>query len=67
MQIVNKEIAPFEQRAVLFKKAVERAAKRYMVTLDCGYLQSYHDEHVVITDKADGYNEVYYNTLTREE
>lgn len=67
MQRVNKEIEPFKQRAEMFKKAVEHAAKRYMVTLDCGYIQSYHDEHVMIIDKVDDYNEVYYDTLTQEE
>lgn len=66
-KVETPSVEPFEHRAELFKNAVERAAKKYFVTLNCGYLQSWHDEHVVIIDKFDDDNKVYYNTLTRDE
>lgn len=66
-KIETPPVEPFEHRAELFKKAVERAAKRFFVELDCDYIQSCHDVHVVITDKFDDDNKVYYNTLTRDE
>lgn len=74
MQKVNRMMSkeemlkvPFEHRAELFKKAVERAAKRFLVELTCDYIRPYHDYHVVIEDKADEHNKVYYRTLTQEE
>lgn len=67
MTKIETPVEPFERRAELFKKSVERAAKKYSVTLNCDYIQSYHDEHVVIVDKLDDDNMVYYNTLTRDE
>lgn len=74
MQKVNKKMTkqemlnvPFEHRAELFKNAVERAAKRFMVELTCGYIKSYHDCNVIINDKVNDENSVYYNTLTQEE
>lgn len=57
----------FEERAKLFKAAVERAAKKYKVTLYTGYLVSCHDEHIIIGDNLSEENEVYFNTLTKEE
>lgn len=74
MQRVNRMMSkeemlkiPFEHRAELFKRSVENAAKKFLVELDCGYIQSYHDSHVVIADKVDEHNQVYYATLTQEE
>lgn len=74
MQKVNRNMTkmemlnvPFEHRAELFKKAVKRAAKRFMVDFTCDYIRPYHDYHVVIEDSVDEHNKVYYNTLTQEE
>lgn len=74
MQKVNRKMTkmemlkvPFNHRAELFKKAVERAAKRFMVDLTCDYIRPYHDYHVVIKDRVDDHSKVYYNTLTQEE
>lgn len=57
----------FEERAELFKKSVERAAKKYKVTLYTGYLTSHYDEHIIIGDNLSEENEVYFDTLTEEE
>lgn len=58
---------PFERRAELFKKVVERAKKKYMVDMTADYIYSCDDFHVVLTDRVDASKQVYYNTLTQEE
>ena len=58
---------PFEHRAELFKSAVEAAAKRFMVELNCDFINVCDDYHIVIKDKFDEHNEAYYHTLTQEE
>lgn len=74
MQRVNRKMTklqmlnvPFKHRAELFKKAVESAKKRFMIDMTADYLYSCDDYHVVLTDKIDANNQVYYNTLTQEE
>lgn len=67
MPELTESTKPFEERAKLFKAAVERAAKKYEVTLYSGYIESYHDEHVIIEDNLSDDKEVYFDTLTREE
>lgn len=62
-----KTVGPFDERVKLFKAAVERAAKKYKVTLYTGYLDSCHDEHLIIGDTLNTENEVYFDTLTKEE
>lgn len=74
MQKVNRKMAkiqmlyvPFEHRVELFKKSVEFAKKRFLIDISAGYIHSCDDYHVVLTDRADAKNEVYYDTLTQEE
>lgn len=74
MQRVNRKMTktqmlsvPFKHRAELFEKAVEQAAKRFMVGLACGYINACDDYHIIIEDNIDKHNEVYYHTLTQEE
>ena len=65
-----KEIS-FEDRALLFKKAVQRAEKRYGVEIRAGYINSCDDDNNLIieekiyTNKFNYKikNEVYFDTL----
>lgn len=59
----------FEERAKLFKKAVIKAEKRYGVSIQAGYINSYDDsENLLIQEYNDCevINEVYFNTLEKE-
>lgn len=74
MQRVNRKMTkiqmlnvPFEHRAELFKKSVEFAKKRFMIDMTADYIHSCDDYHVVLTDRVNEENQVYYNTLTKEE
>lgn len=59
----------FEERAKLFKEAVIKAEKRYGVSIQAGYINSYDDsENLLIQEYNDCevINEVYFNTLKKE-
>lgn len=74
MQRVNRKMTsiemlnvPFEHRAELFKNSVELAKKKFMIDMTADYLNSCDVYHIVLTDRVDANNQVYYNTLTKEE
>lgn len=53
----------FIKRANEFKLAVEKAEKKYCVTLNAGYINSWDDsENLIITDDETD-EEVYFRTL----
>jgi len=59
----------FDERAKLFKEAVIKAEKRYGVSIQAGYINSYDDsENLLIQEYNDCevINEVYFNTLKKE-
>jgi hypothetical protein len=59
----------FDERAKLFKEAVMKAEKRYGVSIQAGYINSYDDtENLLIQEYNDCevINEVYFNTLQKE-
>lgn len=59
----------FDERAKLFKEAVIKAEKRYRVSINAGYINSYDDsENLLIQEYNDCevINEVYFNTLEKE-
>lgn len=59
----------FEERAKLFKEAVMKAEKKYGVSIQAGYINSYDDsENLLIQEYNDceAINEVYFNTLKKE-
>lgn len=59
----------FDERAKLFKEAVMKAEKRYGVSIQAGYINSYDDsENLLIQEYNDCevINEVYFNTLKKE-
>ena len=60
----------FNEIAKKFKESVLRASKKYGVELDVGYLESWHDEQIIIEDATNESIEpqqVYFNTLNRQE
>lgn len=59
----------FDERAKLFKEAVMKAEKKYGVSIQAGYINSYDDsENLLIQECNDCevINEVYFNTLEKE-
>jgi len=59
----------FEERAKLFKEAVEKAEKKYGVEIDAGYINSYDDSENLIIQEMRGVeviNEIYFQTLSKE-
>ena len=64
-----KEKLTFEERAEKFKEAVLRAEKKYGVSIQAGYINSWDDsENLLIQEFNDCevINEVYFNTLRKE-
>ena len=58
----------FLSRAEKFKKAVERAEKRYGVSITAGYLNpSDDDDNLIIKDAKVYGDRVYYRTLSENE
>ena len=59
----------FEERAKLFKQAVEKAEKKYKVRIDAGYINSWDDDENLLIQEivnSEVRNEVYYVTLSKE-
>lgn len=59
----------FEERAKKFKEAVLKAEKKYGVSIQAGYINSWDDsENLLIQELRDCevINEVYFNTLRKE-
>lgn len=50
-----------------FKKSVESAMKRFLIDISSNYIHSGDDYHILLTDKVNAKNQVYYDTLTQEE
>lgn len=60
---------PFNERAKKFKEAVIKAEKKYGVSIQAGYINSWDDaENLLIQEYNDCevINEVYFNTLRKE-
>lgn len=63
------ELPSFEERAKKFKDAVLKAEKKYGVSIQAGYINSWDDgENLLIQELRDCevINEVYFNTLRKE-
>lgn len=59
----------FNERAKLFKESIIKAEKKYGVSIQAGYINSYDDsENLLIQEYNDCkvINEVYFNTLKKE-
>lgn len=59
----------FNERAKLFKEAVMKAEKKYGVSIQAGYINSWDDsENLLIQEFNDCevINEIYFNTLRKE-
>ncbi len=69
MKSSEKKELSFEDRARLFKEAVIKAEKKYGVSIQAGYINSWDDaENLLIQEFNDCevINEVYFNTLRKE-
>ncbi len=58
----------FNERAKLFKKAIQKAEKKYGVSLTAGYINSWDDSENLIIEEIrndEVINEVYFDTLSR--
>ena len=69
MKSSDKKELSFEERAKLFKESVLRAEKKYNVSIQAGYINSWDDgENLLIQELNDCevINEVYFDTLEKE-
>lgn len=69
MKSFEKKELSFEDRARLFKVAVMNAEKKYGVSIQAGYINSWDDsENLLIQEFNDCevINEVYFDTLKKE-
>lgn len=69
MKFFEKKEIPFDERAKKFREAVIKAEKRYDVSIQAGYINTWDDsENLLIQEFNDCevINEVYFNTLGKE-
>ena len=57
----------FKDRAAAFKAEVEKAAEKYNVKIDSGWIYTCDDDQVIIEDKLPPNDRLYYDTLTDQE